>query len=216
LPIGIVAASALVALGIVVFGSYFVATHCSGALSTDYACYQQRYQNLVHESGIEAAFADLKKEYEKNYFVRSECHQLTHVIGRAAAKRYGDIADTYSRGELLLCGLLPRGDGGRTQGKDFAKVFDLYGGVDDGFRPACYRGLGREADGQSMKQDVTDLAKAEFAGKLCTLGEGYEARSNCVLGAVGHSTSFYQSDMQARALCEILGCGLARRVPPGR
>lgn len=36
---------------------------CSNALSSDYACHQQRCQNLVRNSGVEAAFAELKDEY---------------------------------------------------------------------------------------------------------------------------------------------------------
>lgn len=80
-------ASALVALGIFVLGPSYVAADCSGASAGDYACYQQRYQNLVRDSGVETAFDELKDEYGKNGFVRSNCHQLSHVIGRAAAGR---------------------------------------------------------------------------------------------------------------------------------
>jgi sirohydrochlorin ferrochelatase len=58
---------------------------------------------LVRDSDVEAAFGELKDEYEKNDFVRSNCHQLTHVIGRAAAERYGDIPSAYSRG-VHFCG----------------------------------------------------------------------------------------------------------------
>ncbi len=92
LPFAILVASALVALGIVVFEPSFVdrssgeaahrgasevaVTDCSGALSTDYACHQQRYQNLVRESGVEAAFAELKDEYEKNELTKANSHQL--------------------------------------------------------------------------------------------------------------------------------------------
>src|SRR3954469_7783521 len=103
LPFGILTASALVALSIVVFqpsliNRSFAASapqmasgplvECSGASETDYACYQERYQELVHGSGVEAAFDELKDEYEKNDFVHSNCHQLTHVVGRAAAALY--------------------------------------------------------------------------------------------------------------------------------
>ena len=124
LPLGILIGSALIALNIAVLGPSFVdrsalagsaqqkpsgtVAECSGALSTDYACHQERYQALVRDSDVKAAFAELKAEYEKNDFVRSNCHQLTHVIGRAAAERYGDIPSAYGRGVLL-----PRGHGGR-------------------------------------------------------------------------------------------------------
>jgi hypothetical protein len=58
---------------------------------------------LVRVSGVEAAFDELKEEYEKNGFVRSNCHQMSHVIGRAAAERYGDIPGAYDRGDSF-CG----------------------------------------------------------------------------------------------------------------
>ena len=68
LPLGILATSVLVTVGI-----FFqppeaseAAADCSGALSSDYACYQQRCQNLVRNSGVEAAFADLKDEFADN------------------------------------------------------------------------------------------------------------------------------------------------------
>lgn len=114
LPLDVFAASALVALGIVLFGSSFVggssaevtqraaseaAADCSGALSTDYACYQKRYRELVLGSGVEAAFVELKDEHTKDEFVRANCHQLTHVIGRAAAELYGDLPTTYGWGD---------------------------------------------------------------------------------------------------------------------
>ncbi len=333
LPVGILVASALVALGIIVFGPAFIgrssgeaaqrganeaaSADCSGARSTDYACHQERYQDLVRDSGVEAAFAELKDEYEKNELAKAKCHQLAHVIGRAAAERYSDLSATYGRGDNFcfagyyhgametfvaeigaekmleeadtLCADL-RGEhrehsfyhyncvhglghgfmgvlgnevfesleacdvlrdawerencyGGvfmenlmiehntghpskyldtdrplypctdvetryknacyiaqspytlKTQGEDFARAFDLCAtAAEDDFRPACYQGLGRAADGQSM----TDVAKTEDA---CMLGEDYDARANCLIGAVTHSIAFYQSDERARALC---------------
>lgn len=115
LPFGIFVASALVALGIVVFepavidrslagvvqrASSEVATvECSGASESDYACFQERYQSLVRGSGVEAAFAELKDEYTNNEFVKAQCHQMTHVIGRAAAALYGDVSSTFEQGQ---------------------------------------------------------------------------------------------------------------------
>src|SRR5215203_5669371 len=43
---------------------------CSGALAADYAaCHQEHYDALVSDSGVKAAFAELKDEYEENGFV---------------------------------------------------------------------------------------------------------------------------------------------------
>jgi len=124
LPFCILTASALTALSIIVFRPSFIdhsdtaafqqtgsntAMNCSApwafgffgnVFGNDYSCYQKRYQDLVYNSGVEAAFADLKDEGAKEPFVKFNCHQLTHVIGRAAANLYGDdVASTYSRGD---------------------------------------------------------------------------------------------------------------------
>src|SRR5215208_3091587 len=98
LPFGILTVSALTALNILVFGSSFiqqtasnpVAIDCSGPKANDFSCYQKRYEDLVYNSGVEAAFADLKDQFTKEQFVKASCHQLTHSIGRAAAELYGD------------------------------------------------------------------------------------------------------------------------------
>src|SRR3712207_8409133 len=37
---------------------------------------------------------------------------------------------------------------------------------------------------------------------FCMMGEDYEARSNCVIGAVKDFISYYDGDEQARELCE--------------
>src|ERR671929_1885250 len=114
LPLGILAASALLASGILAFEPSFVersfaaitqrapsgaVVDCSGALSSDYACYQQRYQDLVRDFGVGAAFTDLKEQNENNEFVKANCHQMTHVIGRAAFDLYGDLSTTYAQGD---------------------------------------------------------------------------------------------------------------------
>jgi hypothetical protein len=333
LPFGILAASALFALTILVLQPTFVdrsfaaiaqrapsgaTLDCSGAKETDYACYQQRYQDLVDDFGVNAAFTDLKDEYDKNEFVKAQCHQMTHVIGRAAVGVYGDLSGAYSHGDNFcwsgyyhgameaivakigpdkildeagtICGDLAEdqpysfyhyncvhglGHGFMgiqdnelfksletcdtlndewergscysgvfmenvmtlfnsnrpskylkadqplypctdvedkyktecykmqtsyaldTQGGDFSKVFDLCGGIEDEFRPMCYQSLGRDASGKS----VSDV---EETRDTCMLGEDYEARSNCFVGAVKDFISYYSDDKQANALCESL------------
>jgi hypothetical protein len=115
LPFGILTASALTALNILVFGSTFIdpsnatafeqtgnntAIDCSAHKANDFSCYQERYQDLVYSSGVETAFTALKDEFTKEEVVKASCHELTHVIGRAAAELYGgDVTSTYSRGD---------------------------------------------------------------------------------------------------------------------
>jgi hypothetical protein len=78
-------------------------TGCSGDPSTDFACLQKRYQDLVRGPGVGAAFVELKDELTRNELARSNCHELTHIIGHVAAELYGDVPTTYSRGDSF-CG----------------------------------------------------------------------------------------------------------------
>jgi len=64
-------------------------------------CYDQYYQQLVAQDGSEAALADLKTRYEQEPLVKSECHQIIHVIGRSAAKKYGSIGEAYRHGDYF-------------------------------------------------------------------------------------------------------------------
>ena len=57
----------------------------------------------MHDSDIQAAFDELKDQYVENGFVRSNCHQLVHVVGRAAADLYGDMGGAYGQGDRF-CG----------------------------------------------------------------------------------------------------------------
>src|SRR5262249_55019927 len=51
------------------------------------------------DKGIPAAFADLKVRYEHNPYVVSQCHPLTHVIGREAALSFKDVSSAYTHGD---------------------------------------------------------------------------------------------------------------------
>ena len=87
----------------------------------------------------------------------------------------------------------------KIRGNDFAEVFNLCAEVEAEDRPACYQGLGWDASVQSLKQggDVNQATRA-----LCMLSAGYEAQSNCVVGAVEYFVRHYYSDTQARSFCE--------------
>lgn len=72
---------------------------CIGADSSNFLCYDNYYRSLVKNSGIASAFDDLKKRYNENAYVKSQCHPMTHVIGRAATEIYPDVADAYMHGD---------------------------------------------------------------------------------------------------------------------
>jgi hypothetical protein len=83
----------------------------------------------------------------------------------------------------------------------FNKVFDLCSTVEDDYRTTCYQSLGRDASSQSN----SDPSKTK---DVCMLGQDYDARSNCVIGAVKDFISYYNSDEQAKELCGSLDADL--------
>jgi hypothetical protein len=71
---------------------------CTSA-SSSYSCYKKQLTEITNKQSPEAAMALVKKEYSLNSYVKSQCHQLTHVIGRAALDKYKNVADTYAHGD---------------------------------------------------------------------------------------------------------------------
>jgi hypothetical protein len=69
------------------------------ANSVTYSCYKKQLMGLTNKQGPEVAMALIKQEYEKSPYVKSQCHQLVHVIGRTALDKYRTIADTYAHGD---------------------------------------------------------------------------------------------------------------------
>lgn len=291
--------------------------------STDFFCYQDYYTKLVKQKGVDAAFVILKQEYDSNSYVRSQCHPITHVIGRTADLMYPSVAKAYEHGDafcwsgyyhgvmetaaekigldkiagslnnicedipgkatysfdyyncvhglghgvmdvtgddlfksLNLCDNLSGGwektscYGGvfmenviiDNQGQftkylkpteplypcnavdeaykgscylmqtsymlkvthyNFSTVFGLCREADSGYMDTCFQSLGRDASGESLS--VAEPTKAK-----CDLGANYEERSNCIIGAVKDFVSYWHSDVQAKAFCNILSADLQK------
>ncbi len=72
---------------------------CDGAAASEFKCWEQRYQQIVNNDSPKAAFSDVRAVYEKSEYMRANCHQVSHVIGRAAAERYGDVVAAYNEGD---------------------------------------------------------------------------------------------------------------------
>lgn len=66
---------------------------------SDYGCYESYYSNLVKNEGIKETFNDLKKRYATDNFVKTDCHSLTHVIGRAASLMFKTPAEAFVYGD---------------------------------------------------------------------------------------------------------------------
>jgi hypothetical protein len=72
---------------------------CRSTQSTDYQCWKTYYQSLVVNESVKSAFDHIKSDYKDMATVTSNCHQLTHNIGRAAMYRYGNVVDAYKNGD---------------------------------------------------------------------------------------------------------------------
>jgi len=72
---------------------------CTGKDAANFDCYDNLYTTMVNEDGIEESFAFLRKEYQDNAYVKAQCHQLTHVIGRVAAQKFSSVFEAYGAGD---------------------------------------------------------------------------------------------------------------------
>lgn len=74
---------------------------CVGEGREDFACFDVFYTDLVNREGITAAFLDLKTRYASSTAVVNECHQLTHVIGRAGSALSAGVGDAFAKGDAM-------------------------------------------------------------------------------------------------------------------
>lgn len=73
----------------------------SGCKTDLFNCYSNFYRELVLGNTVSAAVEDLRVRYNAEPFVKAECHQLTHVIGRAAAEKHVDVSKAFANGDPL-------------------------------------------------------------------------------------------------------------------
>lgn len=71
-----------------------------GDIEEQYACYNKFYVEVVRTDGSEAAMEHMKGKYNGgDSFYRSQCHQLTHMVGRAATDKYATVSEAYTHGD---------------------------------------------------------------------------------------------------------------------
>lgn len=72
---------------------------CNGANAEQFSCWQKRYNTMVAQQTPEAAMKEFRGNNDKIPYVKSNCHQIAHAIGRASAKKYKTLAETYQHGD---------------------------------------------------------------------------------------------------------------------
>ncbi len=72
---------------------------CVAQKESDFQCWKQRFEALVYNESPEKALEEAQTENDKQGYVRTNCHQLAHVIGRASAKKNDlNVANTFEKG----------------------------------------------------------------------------------------------------------------------
>lgn len=68
--------------------------------NTDVICQQEaKFRDLTRQAGVAGAFTELRAEYAKDESVRSNCHPITHVIGRTAGETFNTVSAAYAEGD---------------------------------------------------------------------------------------------------------------------
>ena len=70
---------------------------CAG--TNNFKCYEAYLTDKATSSDAVQAIEVLKKAYAVDEYVKSQCHQLTHVVGHAAYEKYGSLAAAYTKGD---------------------------------------------------------------------------------------------------------------------
>lgn len=71
---------------------------CTGAQANELTCWREYYKYIVNNETPKIALSDAEKRTEKNRFIKDKCHEIAHIIGRAAGKKYTDLAEAYGLG----------------------------------------------------------------------------------------------------------------------
>ncbi|HEY5549830.1 MAG TPA: hypothetical protein VIK37_01335 [Candidatus Saccharimonadales bacterium] len=72
---------------------------CAQKNTISFTCYKVELNDIVDKHNSESAFALLKQQYSSVPYVKSQCHQLVHVVGRAAYAKYGNLGDAFTHGD---------------------------------------------------------------------------------------------------------------------
>lgn len=82
-------------------------------------------------------------------------------------------------------------------GYDYKKVFDLCSSVEAPYRNICNQSMGRDVANQ-MRHD------AKLTKEKCLIPSNQDDVDNCIIGAAKEIISYYHSDKESLAFCNIL------------
>lgn len=73
-------------------------SECQKATPANYQCYAKYFASLAYTQSVDKAFEIMQAAYETDAFVKAECHQLSHVVGRTAYVKTGSLQKAYANG----------------------------------------------------------------------------------------------------------------------
>lgn len=179
---------------------------CVGESAGDFQCYKKYYELLTKNEGAPLALKEIIASYATSSFIKSQCHQLTHVIGNTAYEMTGSITKAFVDGDSFCWsgyyhGIVERGVS--TKGSAYVKEhlndfcseipgkdrysFDYYN---------CVHGLGHGVMSMTRNELFESLG-------LCDLLIGEWERSSCYGGVYmenvmtdwrNHKTSYLKDD----------------------
>lgn len=65
----------------------------------DFKCYSDYFESKTQTSSALDAITEMKTLATTNEYVKAQCHQLIHVVGRTAYEKYGSLTDAYTKGD---------------------------------------------------------------------------------------------------------------------
>lgn len=75
---------------------------CHTSFIDPYECYANYLTFITEQDGVAEAFIKIKQLYNaEDSYATSQCHQLTHIIGRAAATKFSTIGEAYNYGDTF-------------------------------------------------------------------------------------------------------------------
>jgi len=72
---------------------------CQKSATKNYDCYAKYYATMAYEQGNAATFKDMEAAYATDDFVKSQCHQLSHIVGRTSFEKTGSLEKAYAQGD---------------------------------------------------------------------------------------------------------------------
>lgn len=95
----IIVSGALVLVSVILWQTSRLSTNTDiNCPPEDMRCYSKQYALWTYYQTPEVAFTKLEAAYKADPFIATQCHQLSHIVGRTAYKRYTDLTTVFGHG----------------------------------------------------------------------------------------------------------------------